>query len=192
MTAIAYDGQTIAADSLESLTNGERCPTPVNKISLVRAKMRGAMKAERLIVAGSGSLHHGLTLFRHYLFAERTLGQLPPISLNESATLLIIHLDRGPDGALLSARKLANIPAWQRPAYSCCKDGGIISVLGAKFAIGSGADYARGAMEAGKSASLAVEIAIRLDTGCGGPVDCIEIGDAVRNDTTRTSHPITE
>ena len=42
-----------------------------------------------------------------------------------------------------------------------------------KWAIGSGADYALGAMYAGKSAKEAVEIASQLDTGTGLGVDVV-------------------
>lgn len=39
-----------------------------------------------------------------------------------------------------------------------------------KLSLGSGAEYARGAMDAGASTAQAVEIAIRYDGGSGGPV----------------------
>ena len=42
-----------------------------------------------------------------------------------------------------------------------------------KWAIGSGADYALGAMAAGKTAADAVRIASRLDVGCGLGVDVV-------------------
>lgn len=42
-----------------------------------------------------------------------------------------------------------------------------------KWAIGSGADYALGAMYAGRSAKEAVEIASQLDTGTGLGVDVV-------------------
>lgn len=190
MTTIAYDTISFAADSQETMTNGERCSKPVRKISLVRAKMRGAAREERLVVATSGSLHTGRALLRHYLFSERTLDCLPPIQLNDGATLLVCHLDRDKDGKLVSRRAAATISVWERPTYCVCRDGGIIAVTGSKFAIGSGCDYARGAMEAGKSATLAVEIAIRLDTGCGPPVTSIDLGVAARDGLT--FQPITE
>ena len=45
----------------------------------------------------------------------------------------------------------------------------------APFAIGSGAKFAMGAMLAGASAAQAVEIAIKLDEGSGGPVQEINL-----------------
>lgn len=45
------------------------------------------------------------------------------------------------------------------------------------WAAGSGADYALGAMAAGKSAKEAVEIAIRFDTGSGLGIDVLHIGE---------------
>jgi ATP-dependent protease HslVU (ClpYQ) peptidase subunit len=44
------------------------------------------------------------------------------------------------------------------------------------WASGSGADYALGAMAAGKSAQEAVEIAIRFDTSSGLGIDVLETG----------------
>lgn len=44
---------------------------------------------------------------------------------------------------------------------------------GTKWAIGSGADYALGAMYAGKTAEEAVHIASKLDTGTGLGVDVV-------------------
>lgn len=43
------------------------------------------------------------------------------------------------------------------------------------FAIGSGADYAIGAMRAGADAVRAVEIASEFSTSCGGGVDTLEL-----------------
>lgn len=181
MTTIAYDGTSFAADSLESTSNGERCPKPVDKITLVRAKMHGAGREERMVVAVSGSLNTGAHLLRHYLFAERTLNCLPPLNLVDGATLLVCHLDRDKDFKPISRRAAASVTVWERPTYCVCRDGGIIDVTGSKFAIGSGCDYARGAMEAGESAVLAVEIAIRLDTGSGPPVTKMDLGIAARD-----------
>lgn len=44
-----------------------------------------------------------------------------------------------------------------------------------RWAIGSGADYALGAMEAGADAMRAVEIASKLDAGCGMGVDVVRL-----------------
>lgn len=42
-----------------------------------------------------------------------------------------------------------------------------------RWAMGSGADYALGAMDHGASAREAVEVASRLDTGTGMGIDCV-------------------
>lgn len=181
MTTIAYDSTSFAADSLETMSNGERCPKPVAKITIVKARMHAAPREERMVVAVSGSLNAGLALLRNYLFAERTLGCMPPTKLDEGATLLVCHLDRDKEFKLVSRRTAASITVWERPTYCVCRDGSIIDVTGSNFAIGSGCDYARGAMEAGKSAVLAVEIAIRLDTGSGPPVTKMDLGIAARD-----------
>lgn len=43
------------------------------------------------------------------------------------------------------------------------------------IAIGSGGEYALGAMEMGASAEEAVAAACAWDTGCGGRIDCLEV-----------------
>lgn len=45
----------------------------------------------------------------------------------------------------------------------------------APFAVGSGSEYARGAMAAGVDARGAVEIAMRFDMATGDGVDCVEV-----------------
>lgn len=48
---------------------------------------------------------------------------------------------------------------------------------GEYHAIGSGRDFALGAMEAGADAVKAVEVAIKLDIGCGGAVRVLTLDD---------------
>lgn len=48
------------------------------------------------------------------------------------------------------------------------------------FALGTGGDYAMGAMLAGASAERAVEIACEIDTACGGEIVVMEIPQAQR------------
>jgi|HigsolmetaAR201D_1030396.scaffolds.fasta_scaffold40716_2 ATP-dependent protease HslVU (ClpYQ), peptidase subunit len=50
----------------------------------------------------------------------------------------------------------------------------------APFAIGSGADYALGAMKAGASAKRAVEIACELNVYCGGEIVAFDLPQAQR------------
>lgn len=47
------------------------------------------------------------------------------------------------------------------------------------FALGTGCDFAVGAMDAGKSPREAVEIAIRRDANSGGNIDVIDIKEAL-------------
>ena len=47
------------------------------------------------------------------------------------------------------------------------------------FALGTGTDYALGAMRAGASAAEAVRIACELDSGSGGEIQVIDIADAL-------------
>lgn len=46
-------------------------------------------------------------------------------------------------------------------------------------AIGSGSDYAMGAMHMGATASQAVEAAIRFESNCGGPIVILSAGGAL-------------
>jgi ATP-dependent protease HslVU (ClpYQ) peptidase subunit len=50
-----------------------------------------------------------------------------------------------------------------------------VRIMTKQWAIGSGCDYALGAMAAGKSAAEAVRIASKLDVGTGFGVDVLEI-----------------
>lgn len=47
------------------------------------------------------------------------------------------------------------------------------------YALGSGGDYALGAMHAGASPQQAIEIACRIDTGSGGAIQVIDIAEAL-------------
>lgn len=49
----------------------------------------------------------------------------------------------------------------------------------APFAFGAGGEYAMGAMLNGASPKEAVEIAIKASTACGGPVQVIDIAEAL-------------
>lgn len=53
-------------------------------------------------------------------------------------------------------------------------DGLAMDITGTRYAIGSGADFALGAMHAGKSAAVAVKIACELDPNSGLPVETIK------------------
>lgn len=53
---------------------------------------------------------------------------------------------------------------------------GVARIESAQFAIGSGADYALGAMSMGADARRAVEVAMGWDNGSGGGIDVLSIG----------------
>jgi len=63
------------------------------------------------------------------------------------------------------------------------------------YAIGTGGNFALGAMRYGASAAEAVEIAIECDTGCGGKIDVLHLVDPAmlrppqQPVTTGHSHP---
>lgn len=50
-----------------------------------------------------------------------------------------------------------------------------LDVTGQRYGLGSGSEYAMGAMAAGKSATEAVEIACELDNDSGGPVETMKV-----------------
>lgn len=164
MTTIAYDGKNIAADSLD-VVGTEAAPFPGVKlypcsIPAVIGTGVGQCKEDpkqRVIVGTSGCPAHSRRQLNHYVNAPRCLGQ-PMTSLAEvDGSLIVVHLDVD-DGT------------GKCVAYLVDRMGTITPITGALMAIGSGQDYAMGAMAAGKSAAQAVEIAGRFDIYTSGLV----------------------
>lgn len=134
MTTVAYDGKTIAADTL--ITGG---------VSSVSSKLLTfPMIPDGTFGAYAGDVGCALRFFRTWT--------------------------GDPD----------SIPAGDYQALVCHSDGRVIYYNGdglclemtdQKFAIGSGCEYAMGAMAAGKTAVKAAQIACTLDPNSGGTVE---------------------
>lgn len=166
MTTIAYDGHTIAADTLETFSNGERCPYPVEKI--MRCSIPGMLgqrlpqeRSQRVIVGYSGSLVGARRLLQHYVTSQRVLGQPIHQPDGDNSNMIVIHLDESNRAFLVS------------------NAGGLVEITGKKMALGSGSDYALGAMYAGYSAHRAVEVAARLNVFTGDEVVSIVLATTI-------------
>lgn len=178
MTTIAYDGTSIAGDSLETFGHGERLPHPVKKIARCSIPQhlgplpppppgatvvdRYHQPRQRVLVAFSGSLTEARMLLLHYVEAPRVLGQPITQPPENSGNLIVVHLDDE-----------------QRRAVIIGTRGGITDITGKPMTAGSGSDYAMGAMYAGQSAHRAVEIAAQLDVFTDHRVESILIAAAV-------------
>lgn len=174
MTTIAYDGRSIAADTLD-VVGTETAPFPGVKLypcSIPVSIGTGVRQCkedptQRVIVGTSGCPAHSRRQLNHYVNAPRCLGQ-PMTSLADvDGSLIVVHLDVD-DGTGKCA------------AYLVDRMGTITPITGRLMAIGSGQDYAMGAMAAGKSAPQAVEIAGHFDIYTSGlssmclPAPCSE------------------
>lgn len=186
MTTIAYDGRSIAADT-RTCFGSEPASLPTMKIHGVMAKVNGRKNAERMIVAHAGYATIAMAVLRHYLFDERTIGQLPPIPAGADrscyTSILVCHLDRieGVDP-----------PVWLFPCYHVGEEGGIVEMTGQKFAFGSGGDYATGAMDAGATTETAIRLAMARNVHTGGDVVSIDLAEVHRQDFDFTFHSIKE
>ncbi len=158
MTTIAYDGESIAADS--RMVQGESLIVPrgVEKIRLIRAE------GSRYVAAISGLPGLGMELVQHHI-AGRTLGGMSRLfcpttrSEGDTASAIVAHLDA--QGGVR--------------VYSVDAAGLATEITKGAFAIGSGREYALGAMASGASASDAVEVASKFDVFTGGPVRSVSL-----------------
>lgn len=144
MTTIAYDGVSIAADTL-TLFGVEKAKYPARKI-----EVRGDG-----IYAASGPANMLRRLIK-WLHDGADYDDTPSVKMeNANWSLLVIK----PDGTAWCAMMLH--PELIR--------------VSAPFAIGSGADFALGAMACGKTAAEAVEIASQFDVNTGGSIVTVAI-----------------
>lgn len=143
MTTIAWDGRTLAADSL-STWNGSRdgLATKIAKRGSILAGSAGnAVICRRLLDwFRTGMQGHPPSA------GNKDAGNWSTISLFGYGGMVVSY---GPDG-------------WE-------------SVRVPSYALGSGAEYAAGAMSAGCDARRAVEIAIEHDTSSGGPITVLSV-----------------
>ena len=147
MTTIAYKDGFIAADG--QVTSGSDTAIKDDHTKIFKFKY----DKKPCIVAACG------TLYSNAIIIETTKMVL--------------------DGALASPLKGATMfISYNNKLYYCDDDTGMIELNKKKFyAIGSGEQFAMGAMEMGASAKKAVMIASKLDPWTGGKIKTAKIGD---------------
>lgn len=159
MTVIAYDGKSIACDSQETI-----CETPLKvETKLLPFSFFDENSSDtRYFIAGiSGHPAEALGLIKHYLTGPWLLGRPQPCPYVEAGVILVeLHRHGNP------------LPWTVTRLSGQC---GVVDVTHIKWAMGSGADYALGAMHTGASAARGCEIACKLNTNCSGPVTSIPL-----------------
>lgn len=145
MTIIAWDGKVLAADRLSTI-GGTPLP-PTRKIHRLTAP-----NGKQALVGFSGSTGFAAS-FLHWMKG----GDEPALKSGEDMKWAIMLIQE---------------PRW---VWYRSDNANRWDLLGAcsGWAIGSGCDYALGAMQAGASAQEAVRIASRLDNQCGLGVDTV-------------------
>lgn len=154
MSVIAYDGRIVAADSqLDS--NG----TKLTMTKLFRHEDTG-----RII----GAVGDSIVAAEMVWWITRTGAD--GVEFPEAA--------RSKDGV-----SPARVFIWENGKAFMYGGGRIGVEVHAPFAMGSGQDAAMAAMLCGRTAAEAVEVACRVDTGCGGPVVSFEVEQQVPYDS---------
>lgn len=147
MTTIAFDGSTIAADTMNQ--DGHGLKDYASKL----------MIGKNLIVGGSGQRHQ----IRNWWNKVKTMTVSEMIEHgypdfhqeeNDPAIMLV-------DAVTLKCYKLA---------------GSMFQLCSRDFhAIGSGRDYALAALHMGRSAQQAVHVAMEFDAGTGGEIEVVKL-----------------
>lgn len=147
MTTIAFDGKTIAADSLAVDAWGLK--SEVGKIE----------KAGDFLIAGAGT--HGLISgwVRYLLRGE---------SEKDPLKLYYPYIKDQNDPSILL------VDTKTKQAYFH-ETGHFFPIPRSIHALGSGRDYALAAMSMGASAQEAVEVAMRFDNNTGGTIVVVEV-----------------
>lgn len=140
MTSIAFDGSTLACDSL--LTDGSMRAGYMNKIIKL---VNGGY------VAGCGSAHGG------QLVADWMNGVTPAPTDKQMEDISVLYVDVMGDPWFYDGTVSAAIPASK------------------KDALGSGAPYAKVALEMGATAEQAVKQAMKFDIFSGGKVYVVQV-----------------
>lgn len=151
MTTIAFDGRSIAAERMYVI-GGTPLRGPSPKIR------RLVYKGVPAVIGTSGTLEYGMALM-DWLEAGLPPGREPslPADDDDGASVLLATAT----GVYLFSNSLVGVP------------------IGAvKWATGSGANYALGAMAMGASAKKAVEVACTLDVYSGMGVDVLRLRGA--------------
>ena len=161
MTTIVFDGYTLAADKQVSWFN-------------TKAKVTKIWKTEVGLMAGAGKMQT-VNLIKSWLCSpdnpehplhdpNATNEPYPDIHEDDNSEILVISRINCPFDDSYEVR----IQIYNRfyPPYD---------IEDTQIAIGSGADFAMGALACGRSASQAVEIASRFDTATGMGIDVLQL-----------------
>lgn len=150
MTTVAWDGKTMAADKQMTLGNMRH--------SNIQGKiLRGEYHGLPALFAGAGTKVYSAAVIE-WLAAGMPAEHKPEMPETPDSFTVVVVTE---PGLYLYVDSLRPIP------------------LGpCKYAIGTGEDYARGAMAAGASAKRAVEIACTFDVNSGMGVDTLTLGRA--------------
>lgn len=155
MTTIAYDGVSkLVADRRRTVGD-----TPVASADkIVPMQHRGQF----YLVAGAGITSHIFERVRQYLENPRFCGQPSRVIENFECTVMLVELE-------------VTAPAWHFRVQLLTKDGGATDITHRPWGVGSGCDFAIGAMTAGVDARRAVEIACEYDVYSGDGLQEVDI-----------------
>jgi hypothetical protein len=168
MTTIAYDGKTLAADRLMVVDDFVIVQRPKCKINAVNAITKSDVDMGHLGVVGDPAYW---PIFAGILVSNLEGG------LQSRGTLDTFMLGVPEELVLPISKGTTALWVYKGEAYQLKYNGDTLSVYnsGYPYAIGSGGDFALGAMLDGASARRAVEIASKLDIHTGFGVDCIQL-----------------
>lgn len=159
MTTIAFDGNTLAADSQTTQENIRLSNSAVKIFTRVAQSDDWAIEGKRITAFGvAGNLHAANDLRRAMeTFAGHKAGD--PFAKGITFAFIAIAEDRT---VFVGGKYSDDDRSWVVEAQ-------------APVAVGSGGDFAMGAMAAGATAEQAVEIAARFDVNTGGLVQAINL-----------------
>lgn len=147
MTTVAWDGTTMAADSL-----GNFCGRRVQVWKVRRVYLPGP-PGSFVLVGYAGNEAVGEAMIE-WIAGGRDASQRPRLQDEDAMSCHVLEVD--PHGTCWLHTK-----------------GGRSRITDRFLAVGSGSDYATAAMALGKTAEEAVELAIRFDVNSGGPVQTV-------------------
>ncbi len=148
MTVIAWDGKTLAADKRACLGGLIRTTTKIFRAF-------DPVTSDGVLVGYGGDAACGEELLAWFKRGAKP-EEYPPLRKPEDWARLLV-IGRG-----------GTICFYENTPYP------VKFARGQAFAIGSGRDFALAAMQCGKTAQEAVEVATVFDNGCGNGVDTLE------------------
>lgn len=165
MTTAAWDGKTLASDSMSTIGT-----TPVNGQTKILALRRPSV-GSGMLVACAGTWGQGMRLVRSFCANWRTIVQgerlisCDPVVGEDGATVILVVIRPTADRL------------WT--AYLITRDGEITDITGRKWAIGSGGEFAMGAMAMDAGAIKAVRIAAELDVHTNNVPQSVNVKDFI-------------